>query len=204
MSSSAFVTDAEFTAWINEGAQQLHEKLVDAMGEEYISMSTSFTTVSGTSQVSLPVAFYKLYGVDLTIDGNVRTLRPYMRAERNNLRNGGSRWVHEIPRYSLVGPYIKLQPAPTGAFAGTIYYAPVFTLLVAGTDECNFPNGWERYVVLYAAIQALAKEESSTTTLMALLERESRNIDAIKEQRDLAFPKQAIDLDLVLSEEQDY
>ena len=37
MPIAGFVTEAEVTSWLNEGAQQVHEKLVTAYGEEYLS-----------------------------------------------------------------------------------------------------------------------------------------------------------------------
>jgi hypothetical protein len=195
MPTTSFVTDAELTAWINEGAQRLHEKLVDAMGEEYVSSSTAFTTVAGQSDYALPTTFLKLYGVDLNVGGVNKALRPYMRAERGAYRDD-QLGMNRAPRYSLVGSNLRLYPVPSGGLTGAILYAPVFTLLSSGSDTCNFPNGWERYVVLYAAIQATIKEESSPSALMAVLEKEEADLDKFKMERDLAAPKQVVDLDI--------
>ena len=64
------------------------------------------------------------------------------------------------------------------------------------SDTVNYPNGWEKYVVLYAAIQALLKEESNVTALRAELEAVEREIERAKESRDYAAPKQVVDLDV--------
>lgn len=197
MVSSNFIADdaTGMDAFINEGVQKLHEKLVDAMGEEYVSSTSVLTTVASQSDYALPAGFYKLYGVDLNIGGQVRALRPYMRAERNIYRENYR--SDRLPHYSLVGNYLRLYPVPAGGLTGSVLYAPEATVLTLPADTVTFPNGWERYVVLYAAIQALLKEESSVTGLMAVLEKEEQELDRLKQQRDLASPKQVVDLDLV-------
>jgi hypothetical protein len=196
MPVAGFIADSAtgLYAWINEGVQRLHEKLVEAYGEEYISSSASLTCTGSASDVALPSDFFKLYGIDMPVGGTTRTLKPYMRAERNSLRYGSVSW-ETVPKYSLVGSNIRFLPIPPACTA-TIYYAPTTTLLASGSDTVNFPNGWERYVVLYAAIQCLAKEESDTRELRMELEKLERDLDAIKENRDAAFPRQVVDLDL--------
>ena len=200
MVSSNFIADdaTGLDAFINEGVQKLHEKLVDAMGEEYVSSTSALTTVAAQSDYTLPAGFYKLYGVDLNIGGRVRALKPYMRPERNVYRE--NLYPNYVPRYSLVGGSLRLCPVPAGGLTGSILYAPEATTLTLPADTVTFPNGWERYVVIYAAIQALLKEESSVTALSAVLEREEQELDRIKMQRDLAAPKQVVDLDLVDTE----
>lgn len=205
MVGSSFVSDTatSLDAWINEGIQRLHEKLVDALGEEYRSSSSTFTTAGQATDYPLPADFFKLYGIDLNISGYIRTLMPYDRSERNAYKNIPpgtsirSRWGPSAPRYSLVGSNIRLLPVPSDGLTGTIYYAPEATVLVSPSDTVSFPNGWERYVVLYAAAQALMKEESSVSDIMRTMDEISREIEATKEQRDLANPKRAVDLDLV-------
>lgn len=196
MPVAGFLADSatSLDAFINEGVQRLHEKLVEAYGEEYASSSASLTCTGSASDVALPSDFFKLYGVDMPVGGVTRTLRPFMRAERNALRYNAPSW-DSVPKYSLVGSYIRFLPIPPACTA-TIYYAPTTTLLATGTDTVNFPNGWERYVVLYAAIQALMKEESDVRDLRFELEKLERDLDAIKENRDAAFPRQVVDLEL--------
>lgn len=198
MSVSTFIADTAtgLDAIINEGVQKLHAHLVDAMGEEYISSTTSAAVTSGVSDYALPSDFFKLYGVDLSDGSQNRALRPYMRAERNLYRYAQPNGYNNWPRYSLVGGYLRLYPAPSGG-TYTLLYAPNATVLVNGSDSVTFPNGWERYVVLYAAIQALLKEESSVTGLMTMLEKEEQELSQMKQMRDLAHPKQVVDLDAV-------
>lgn len=190
-----FITNAELTVWVNEGIGILHEKLVSAYGEEYASSESVLTTVAGTTDYPLPATFFKLYGVDLTVNGYTRSLRPYMRSDRNAYRNQTWNQMLPLPRYSLVGQNLRLLPAPPVA-TGKILFAPTATQLANLTDPVTFPGTWERYVVTYAAVQMLAKEESDTRELQGLLEKFDRELDQQATDRDLAAPKSAVDIDM--------
>jgi len=198
MVGSSFVADAAtgLDAWINEGVQRLHGMLVDAMGEEYVSSSAALTTVVNQSDYALPTGFFKLYGVDYITRGETHSLVPYMRSERNIYKQPRLS-PRGPPRYSLVGSNLRLLPAPQEVTTGAILFAPEATALVNASDAVNFPNGWERYVVLYAAIQALLKEESSASGLKQELAEVEKEIERTKEMRDLAMPKQVVDMDAV-------
>jgi hypothetical protein len=198
MVGSAFVADSGLglDAWINEANQKLHGMLVDALGEEYVSSSASFTTIANTSDYAVPASFYKLYGVDLDYHGVMRSLKQYTRAERNTYRELHPEY---LPRYSLVGTNIRLYPIPTAGLTGAILYAPEATTLVNSGDTVNYPNGWQRFIVIDAAIQALAKEESDVRTLVAERAAIIKEIEQTKEQRDLATPKRVVDLEVAES-----
>lgn len=193
MTGSSFVADAAtgLDAWINEAHQKLHGMLVDALGEEYVSSTSSFTTLAATSDYALPTGFYKLFGVDLEYHGVMRALSRYERPERNAYREIRP---EALPRYSLVGNNLRLYPIPTAGLAGTILYAPEATVLVNAGDTVTYPNGWEKYIVIDAAIQALLKEESDTRALMAERERIEKEIREAKEARDMATPKRVVDV----------
>lgn len=200
MVGSSFVADSAngLYAWINEANQKLHGKLVEALGEEYVSSTSALTLVPGTADYAVPSGFFKLYGIDLLIGGEYESLEPYMRAERNDYRNA-NRAVFQhngytLPRYALVGSNIRLYPVPNAALTGSILYAPEATVLTAGGDTVNYPNGWERFIVLDAAIQCLAKEESSIRDLVNERATVIAEIDAAKEQRNLANPKRVRDV----------
>lgn len=190
-----FVTAAELLDWINEGVQQLHEKLVSAYGEEYISSSANLTVASGVAP--LPAGFFKLQTIEMSVAGVTRTLLPYVQQERNAYKNIPNIVGSTKPRYKLVAGNVKLLPVQPNGTVVAITYAPEATLLATGTDTINFPNGWEKYVVLYAAIQMMEKEETSTTTARALLKQWSDELEELRMSRDAAAPVQAVDVDMV-------
>lgn len=190
MVGSSFVADSAtgLDAWINEANQKLHGMLVEALGEEYVSSTSNFNT-AGTD-ITLPTGFFKLYGVDLEYHGLRRTLMPYTRNERNLYREANN----SVPRYALIGSAIRLYPVPESGLSGTILYAPEATVLSGASDAVNYPNGWERFIVLDAAIQALLKEESDVRGLMAERNAVVTEIEQAKENRDLAMPKRVTDM----------
>jgi hypothetical protein len=194
MTSSLFVSDANFNLWINEAGQRLHEKLVDAMSEEYVEATTTFTTVAGTSDYALPATFLKLYAVDMNINGIQRTLKPFTRGARNALTGAMPAW-NSYPKYRITGSNIRILPSISGGLTTKLYYAPVFTLLTTDASTVDFPNGWERLIVIEAAIQALMKEESDVSALRQEQSKMEGELEKIKQDRDLQFPQSAVDMD---------
>lgn len=193
---AGFVADSatELDSWINEGVQILHEKLVAAYGSDYVETSSAFTC-SGSSDLTLPADFFKLLGVDINLQSGVVALQPYMRAERNAYRNSSNGFRR--PRYKLSGATtLRLLPAPSSGTTGTIWYSPTAAILVAGSDAVNFPNGWERYVVAYAAQSMVMKEEGDTRPLDALIDGMNKEIQSIIDNRDAGAPLHAVDVDV--------
>lgn len=200
MTGSSFVTDAanSLDAFINEGVQELHELLALKWGDRYRVSSSVLTTIANTSSYALPADFFHLLGVDLVVDGKTLSLEPFIFQERNALKNSSLVITgHPLPRYALEGDNLRLYPAPTSVRTGTIWYVPTSALLVAGIDTVNFPNGFERYIVLYAAIACLKKEESDASSLEAELLRLREKLDQAAEHRDANAPQSAVDIDLL-------
>lgn len=202
---AGFVQDSAtgIDAWLNEGNQKLHEQLIKAYGQQFLEKSASFTTVAGTTDVALPSDFLVLYGVDLNIGNVAFALMQYNHTERNLYKNMlalAPAW-RQRPRYRLSGMgstgVIRLLPAPDGAYTGTFWYAPVATLLVNASDSVNYPNGWERYVVTYAAIQMAMKEESDTRDLRMELEKMEAELAEIASRRNADQPHSVVDAETV-------
>lgn len=198
---SSFISDAanSLDAWINEGVQHLHEKLVEAMGEKYAYSTSSLSFVAGTTDYALPADFLKLYGVDVPYAGVTQTLRPYTFAERNWHKNRAQLGIG-VPRYTILGTNLHIEPSLITATA-TLHYAPAAALLVNGSDTVNFPNGWERYVVIYAAMRATMKEESDASPLAALLRAEDERLETLIQDRDVGHPRKLVDIEATHTED---
>jgi hypothetical protein len=197
--NSTFVPDSAtgIDALINEGVQALHEILATKFGSDYRVSSSSTNTVAGTSNYSLPADFLKLLGVDLTVNGQPVDLKPFVFKERNvykRLVNGALGLA--LPRYRLEGSVLRLYPAPSAAYPLVIHYVPTAALLVNNNDAVDFPNGWERYAVLHAAIAMQKKEETDHRALESELMQLRGQIEAAAENRDAGAPAQAVDVEL--------
>lgn len=202
MPVAGFVPDSAtgIDAWINEGVQKLQERLIRAYGEDFLEKSAAITTISGTTDYALPADFLVLYGVELNVGGKTFSLLKYNHAERNLYKNSAKTSWRQLPRYRLSGMQagvVRLLPAPDGAYSGAIWYAPVATLLVEAAETVNFPNGWERYIVAYTAIQMLMKEESSVTDLRGEFKAMETELAEIAQRRDADQPHSAVDIEAV-------
>lgn len=191
---SSFVSDSAITDWINEAHSKLHGMLVEAFAEEYSFKVEDFTTVAGQTDYPVTCCFYKLYGVDLDLGGRILSLKPFNRNERNFHRNMRS---SSVPGYRLSGNVLRIFPAPQPGLTGQISYAAEATLLSSGSDTVKYPNGWERFIVLDAAIQVLIKEESETSALVRERELIRTEIEKAKELRTLDGPYRVVDMDIV-------
>ena len=193
-------------AWINEGAQKLHDKLVQAYAEDYVEKTAALTTVANQTDYALPADFYQLLGVGLPFSSQMKPLKRYNRAERYAFKNQPvtlSRF--NIPRYKLSAGVIRLLPAPSAVLVGEIVYSPVLqvtkgdasiiNLLVDATDSVNFPNGWERYVNIYTALKIKTKQEEDTAALAMQLKAEDDALAVLIDNRDASEPVSAVDLD---------
>lgn len=196
---STFVSDAatSLDAFINAGVQRLHDIILDAAGDEpplpVASNAFSVTVASGTGTVTPPAAFYELFGVDLTVSGVVVDAKRFNRKERNSLRSQTLYLPRRTPQYRMDGNVVQIC-GQDGTYSGTLYYVAVASPLVAGADTVTYPNGWEHYAVLYAAILVAAKEETDPSTLMALLRMEDERIRAAV-KTDMANPPRMVDVE---------
>lgn len=205
MPITGFITDTatSLDAFINEGIELLHDKLVEAYAGDYMEKSSAFTFSS--NPVSLPTDFYKMLGVEINQSGAILTLDAYNRRERNTYRNAGTYGFYgSLPVYKLTSvsgsagvAAMTLLPVPATGTTGTIYYSPTATTLVASGDTVNFPNGWEKYVVLYATIQCLMKEETDTSVHERQLLMLDEKLKSIVENRDASQPQHSTDIDNV-------
>ena len=78
------------------------------------------------------------------------------------------------------------------------YAAGVINTLVESTDTVTFDNGWEAYIVLYAAKAMLDKEESESAAITRELERLEAKIEQEAEFRDAAVPRFVVDTDAAM------
>lgn len=178
--NSSFLTDAEWNKLLVSSYQELYGLIVQTYGNDYYVQTTPFViTTDGINQLfALPSDFFKMLGVDLLIGGtsNYVSLKPFDFADRNQLNvgaNGG------IP---MAGQTVRLL------------YVPLPTLPTVDASTIEGVNGWEEYIIVDAAMKALAKEESDVSVMalrkQALIER----LEAEAENRDAGSPATVADV----------
>jgi hypothetical protein len=204
MVDSDFVSDSEWTSYINGSLYELYDLLVDAFGtENYVSSSDSTTTGSADT-LSLPADFYRLVGVDYLPNGassnqGAITLRKFNFAERNRLGpNAGSAvvaagWWTDV-RYRVRGSSLWFTPYPPGGMVIRVWYIPKLSALTSESASFDGISGWLDYVVVDAARKAKEKEESDTRPLEREKEGLRQRIMVAASKRDPSEPATVSDV----------
>lgn len=202
MVNTTFITDAEWTSYINQSYFELYDLLVQKYGDDYFATHVEFSTDGTTQLYPLPngtlysaaLAFYKLLGVDLNLapgtDSSWVTIRRFNMADRNrySVPNFQSFYGVTNLRYKLEGSNIWLTPTPTSGQQIRLWYVPRLTPLSGESDTCDGISGWTEYIVVDAAIKAKDKEESDTSVLLARKGALIQRIESAAENRDAANP----------------
>lgn len=197
MEHSNLVSDSELTAYVNASLAELHDLLISSYNEDYIMESTQFTTTDGLElSYDLPSDFYKLRGVDVQIGSDWMTVKRFNFNRRNEDSSGYAWNILGSPylEYRLVGSQIRFNRAPQTGTTFRVWYHPVVTKLVSGTDSYNDINGFIEYVVVDCAIKMLQKEESDVAVLMAQKEALRQRIVAMAQNRDANEPESITDI----------
>ncbi len=169
---SAFVSSSEWTNWINGGLKELYDLVVSA-NEDYFTTSSSVTILASTSSIALPSTFYKLRGVDYQLSSDNYINVPLFSFQDRN-RSGD--YLHSTQgndptrRYRVILDALHVSPADKAPGTYRVWYVPSVTELSSGSDTISttFSKfGWEEYIVLYAAIKALIKQEQDVGALSA-------------------------------------
>lgn len=182
--NSSFVENDELDSMINSSIAELHDILVMANSADYAIGASSFTTVVGNSEYSLPANFYKLKGVDAMLHGDEwSSLQPFNFNERN--RNSSASWGQSLGiRYRLLGGNIIFSPVPDSTTSIKLWYTPLAVKLVAPSDTLADLNQFSEYVIVDVAIKYLQKEESDVSVLMQQKAELKRRIEIMSNNRD--------------------
>jgi hypothetical protein len=200
--NSNFVSTTEWNSYINQSYFELYDLLVQAYEEYYVAPALMMVTDGVTNLYPLPNGvnyngappFYKLMGIDCGLDnsGNAWvTLKKFNFIARNRYvyPNISSTFLGVFNlQYRLLGNNIELIPTPSANQILRIWYIPRLVQLLQDTDIADGISGWTEYVVVDAAIKALAKEESDTSVLMARKEMIKRRIEESAPNRDVGQP----------------
>lgn len=176
--NSSFVADSEWKDYINASYAELYGVIVQCYSNDYYVASPYSFVTDGISQLySLPADFWKLLGVDLQVQASNLwvTLKSFSFQARN--------------AFGLIN-----SPVPMAGQTLRLWYVPTLTPLVNDSDS-TVPvlNGWEEYIVIDAAMKALAKEEADVSVLGARKAAMLERIQSEAENRDAGTPARIVD-----------
>ena len=185
MENGNFVSDDEWTHFINEEISDIYAQMVNVDDGELFAARAPTLTQIGDNAYQLPSDFLRL------VDVNVYT---------------GNRWVpayeadpqehYQLLSQNYTGKYntsyyLKLNlsqdryelflfPAPVVNDIG-VRYLQSATELSLGSDTLNWPSNWHQAVEAGAAAKALIKEESDPTG--QIMDRDRTTARALKDIR---------------------
>jgi hypothetical protein len=150
---------ADVTRYVNQGRAEVYDLLVEARGRQFFRKipAQAITTVANTTRYSLNADFYRLISVRKSCESG-QLLVPFRAEDEPSLREPG---VEEPwpTHYELQGPYIELLPKCPAGQCIVVDYVPHIADLAADGDTHDGINGWEEYVVAFAARCMAVKDE---------------------------------------------
>lgn len=201
--NSQFITLPEWNSYVNQSLFELYDLLI-TLYQDYNVTNVGFTTTGGsTSQYALPdgtnysgaPAFYKLLGVDLglnSMNNAFVTMKKFNFIDRNKYlypTPGSTIYGVFNAQYRVVGSNLMLIPTPAAGQPVKLWYIPRLPQLLKDTDTTTIGiSGWLEYVIIRAAILALTKEESDSSTLQAALMDLRQRIEGAAANRDAGQP----------------
>lgn len=191
--NSSFISDTELTRYINASAQELYDLLVES-NKDYAVTLLSFTIAGSASSTTLPSDFYKLRGLDLSLNGSWCPVWPYDQMERGRFQDLALNRSTSSVYYHLYNNTLEFLPSSYAPGSYRLRYVPFMTVMVNDSDTFNGYNGFEEYIIVDAAIKMRDKEESSTTTLKEQKERLLTRIQAMVNVRDYADAESVSDV----------
>jgi hypothetical protein len=143
---------------VNQGGAELYDLLVEARGRTYFRVTApTITTLGATSLYALPAAFYRLIAARVAGPGGY-CLEPFSPQDEPRLREA-SATVAKPTHYDLRPGFIEMLPLHTAGTSVIVDYVPVFPDLTdTTTSTFDGINGWEQYLVYFAAREMLERD----------------------------------------------
>lgn len=197
MENDNFVDDDEWNDYIDDAASELHDLVIQAR-PDYKRKKVTIPLVNGEEEYGLPTDFYKVLAVYYNRTGSDRLLMD--RLLLHDLALQSSDLLHRGTRprkYDILELKLVVFPKPTAQDESIeFWYTPQYERLQTDNQKIDYPvvNGWEDYITVTAAIQALAKEESDTTALERRQQSLARRITRLAEGKDAYSAKRIRDV----------
>jgi hypothetical protein len=159
--------DADLTRYVNQGIAELYDLLIEARGRQYFRKAPplTITTAGGTTtRYALPPDFYRLISVRSANQGQY-PLAPFVAEDEPLLREEGL--ATDTPsHYEIQVGFLELLPRHAAGRTIVVDYVPYATELVDDDDTFDGINGWEEYVVSWAAKKCAIKDDEPAVAAM--------------------------------------
>ena len=191
-STDGFVKLPEIVEIINEGAADLHELITDAY-QDYFLTSTNLSVANSDRSVLLPDDFLKLRKLFMFDGADRYELTPM---NLDELAGTSTTSTVSYPRYKLGGNSLHFSNGFDSARTLELWYIKRFKKITDNKETLTpeIPDGFERYIVGYAAAYILGKEESDPSIAIMAMDRAKAQIFSVVHNRDASGPSTVRDV----------
>lgn len=177
---------ADVTRYVNQGYAELYDLLVEYRGRSFFRSVTpqTITTTSNTSRYALPPKFYRLISIRRNGD-YADVLQPFTPHDEPLLRIEGAE-VGFPTHYELQNGFIEILPLHEAGHVVIVEYVPAITDLALDADTVDGVNGWEEYIVYFAARCMAEKDDQPRVVADCTrgMERLQQRISKLAPMRD--------------------
>lgn len=191
MVGSQFITDQEWNSYINASYFELFDILVQKFGEDYfVATPYTYTTQTNTQLYPLPTDFYKLLGVEISLNtgdpNSWVTLKNFQFIDRNRWSYPNIYTFYGITnlRYRINGNNLMIVPVNQAGQTIRLWYVPRNNALINNTDILDGISGWEEYIIADVCIKAWTKQESDPTVFGMQKQALLKRIEEAADNRD--------------------
>lgn len=187
--SSDYVILQEWIDYLNEGSTELLE-LIYASSADFNVTGTTLVANGVSSSYSLPDDYLQMRWIDC-VNGTQRgRVQRFTTPNRNTYRNSnglfgsgngyGTGYVYRTQGNSS----IQIYPTPPSGETFEINYAPRGTIYTTGSlaTQIDGINGWESYIVVATALNALIKEGIEFEKINLLKSQKNEQLKRIIDQ----------------------
>lgn len=177
--ASSRYTPTALNRLINQSINRFRERLSGEGAAHFLVSATGSLTAGATSPYpfgvldlsALSPSLVRTYGVDLTVNGVVYSLKhvPFTaRADYGGPMNVGvpQAWAHYQTNK------IAILPPSGSTYVYVVWYLPVLTDLSADGDTFNGVSGWEVFVVWDVVMSLIVKDQYPQAYTIASAERD--------------------------------
>lgn len=187
--------DSLLTSWINESIQDLRLELSNDEVEFHMTVASGTLTagvVSGTAHgsLSLPSDCFAVYGLDLSVDGQIVNVPPISFSARNDYQCGTTKTGVPVGHHimnagtesgtSVSAGKLILAPAPDAAYAYNLWYLPSWVDLANDTHVFNGIAGSEQWVIWDVCVKAAIRTNDAKSQLAGAASERERAMDRIR------------------------
>lgn len=184
---SSRYTPSQLNRYINQAIQRFREKISNEGAQHYLTSTTGTLTAGATSPYpfgtldlsSASPAVVRIYGIDVTIDDDVRSLEHVPFSDRT--RFGGPDDTGEPCAWAnYETDKVAIFPASDAAYTYVAWYLPVLADLSSDNDTFDGVAGWEDFIVWEVVCRLLAKDQHPNAYQAAVNERERAWADILR------------------------